>query len=136
MCFGSRPIETVTFPQESDVLPNWFVDFLREKTISPKKLEIAQEVVETSNNNNDKPWKSSRIFRGNHQRFRTVLALFHFFIVSFFSFAFLFFLFFLFFFFLFFFSFFFILFFFFFFFFFQSSEQTPKPAKIVEKFQF
>ena len=139
MCFGSRPIESVTFPQESDVLPNWFVDFLREKTIFPQKnwkssRKSSKQVTTTTTNPGNR--------RGFFVEIIKDFALFSlFFIFSLFHFSLLPFLFFFFFFF--FFSFFlFFLFFFlhplflFLFLFFQSSEQTPKPAKIVEKFQF
>ena len=128
--------------------PKLVVDFLLEKDAFRKIMEIVEDVDGKRHNNNGKPWKSSRILRGSF--FHLLLfyffyfpccsffhfSFFHFFqnkkIVGFvfsktngfpnffFSFVFPFFLF-----------FFHLL---FLYFFFQSSNQTPEPGKIVEKF--
>ena len=147
MCvFVQRPIENCHFSTENADLPKKLVgDFLGEKHIPNKKImEIFNDFVEKSYNNNGNPWKSSRILRVKTRTYKTsseISHLFlHFFILKMFKQCFYmfpsFFLVFLFSFFcfspflLFSFSFFSHLFFFFFFFFlFQSSEQTPKPAK-------
>ena len=63
--FVSRPMKIVTFLQKNGAHPKRVVDFLLERdTFRNKIMEIVKDFDETSyNNNNGKPWKSSRIFR-------------------------------------------------------------------------
>ena len=49
---------------------SWVADFLREKDTFRKHMEIVEDFVDNSYNNNRKPWNSSMILRGNVQRYR------------------------------------------------------------------
>ena len=81
--FVSRPLNIVSFPWKNGDLPELDVDFLQDNTFR-KIMEIVEDFDEKSNNNNGKPWKSSRILRLKPNFF-----IFHFlFIFSFFFFSF------------------------------------------------
>ena len=66
--FCSLPFESVTFPRKTVKHPNWLMISSRKDTF-PKNMEIVEDFVEISYNNTDNSWKSSRILRGNFQRF-------------------------------------------------------------------
>ena len=62
--FVSRPMKIVTFLRKNDYPPKRVVDFpLERDTFRNKIMEIVEDFDEKSNNNNGKPWKSSRISR-------------------------------------------------------------------------
>ena len=65
MCvFVSRPMKIVTFLLKNGEAPKRVVDFHRERdSFRNKIMEIVEDFDEKSYNNNDKPWKSSRILR-------------------------------------------------------------------------
>ena len=67
MCvFVSRPMTIVTFLLKNGEATKWVVDFLGKNTFRNTIMEIVENFDEKSyNNNNGKPWKSSRILRVN-----------------------------------------------------------------------
>ena len=74
MCFVSRQIETVTFHLKMVTLQNGLLISFRKETHSGKIMEVVEDFVEKRyNNNNSKPWKSSRIFACEAKNLRTLL---------------------------------------------------------------
>ena len=99
MClFVSRPMKIDTFLLKNGETPKRVVDFpLERDTFRNKIMEIVEEFIQTSYNDNGKRWKSSRILRVKRNCFIFSLFIFfffHFFFFSLFSFSVIFFVFF------------------------------------------
>ena len=90
VCFVSCPIEIVHFLWRTTSPQNGVVYFLREEDTFRKNMQVVTDFVEKSYDNNGKPWKSSKILRGDVQRFRFFHVFFVFPFFFFFSFFFLF----------------------------------------------
>ena len=71
MCiYVSCPMKNVTFLLKNGYPPKRVVDIpLERETFRNKIMEIVEDFDEKSYNNNGKPWKSSRILRGNSHFF-------------------------------------------------------------------
>ena len=67
------------FHWKNDDPQNWLLIFFRKKTHSEKNMEIVTEFIEKGcNNNNSKPWKSSKIFTHEAINLINLLEISHF----------------------------------------------------------
>ena len=79
MCFCFTSNENATFRWKNGDLPKRVIDFLREKTHSKKKWKSSRLSSKIKNNNNGKPWTSSKILRAKPNVFMlSFFLLFHF----------------------------------------------------------